>query len=80
MTTNFFPPPSTLAAIHMTPEQYEKEPRRASILAGRHLRNLGYDRKYNHAAWDRGMRWFTPQGIALREMSNTDALTYALTK
>jgi hypothetical protein len=77
MTTNFPPSPSVLNAIKMTAEQAEQDPRRASILAGRYLRMLGFERRYNHLTWDKGMRWFSPSG-QIYNASNTDVLAYAL--
>lgn len=77
--TNFTIAPGTAAAICMSVEDAIADPRRASILAGRYLRAIGYERKYNHSAWDRGMRWFAPDGMVYNA-SNTDVLTYALAK
>ena len=64
----------------MTPDQTINDPRRASILAGRYLRMIGYERKYNHAAWDRGMRWFAPgSSVPMQDATNIVILNYALT-
>ncbi len=79
MTTNFPITAAAAKAIGMTVDQAIKDERRASILAGRMLRMLGYERKYNHAAWDRGMRWFAPNGT-IYDASNVTVLTYAVAK
>jgi hypothetical protein len=34
--------------------------RTVSRAAGKELRRLGYTRRYSHAAWNRGYRWFAP--------------------
>lgn len=79
MTQDFPASPKAAQVIGMTLDQTIQDPRRASVLAGRYLRMLGYERKYNHAAWDRGMRWFKPgSDIALHDATNVTILSQEL--
>lgn len=79
MTKDFPASPKAAKAIGMTTDEAAKDPRRASILAGRYLRMLGYERKYNHAAWDRGMRWFRPgSDVPLEDATNVTILSHEL--
>ena len=52
--------PAVAAAIGMSVDQAESNTAKASRLAAHKLRELGYTRKYCHAAWNRGQRWFAP--------------------
>ena len=45
-------------AIGMTANECEAHPKKASRLAAAKLRANGYERKYCHQAWERGMRWY----------------------
>jgi hypothetical protein len=76
--TSFPPTPAVLKAIRMTEKEATESPRRASILAGRYLRMLAFERRYNHGdIRGRGMKWFSPSG-KMFEGSNVDVLAYAL--
>jgi len=45
-------------AIGMTAEECELQPKKAARLAAAKLRANGYERRYCHTAWERGMRWY----------------------
>lgn len=45
-------------AIGMTQEECDGHPKKAARLAAAKLRANGYERKYCHLAWERGMRWY----------------------
>jgi hypothetical protein len=79
MNANFSITPAAAKFLKMTVEQAMSDERRTSILAGNTLRMLGYQRKYNHAAWDRGMRWFSPSG-EIHNATNVTVLIYAAAK
>ena len=49
---------SVANAIGMSVEDCELYPRKAARLAAAKLRRNGYDRKYCHLSWERGMRWY----------------------
>jgi hypothetical protein len=46
------------AAIGMTAEECESNPKRAARKAAACLRANGYSKRYCHIAWQRGMRWY----------------------
>jgi len=77
MTTNF---PITIKAAHaigMTISEAINNERKASLLAGKKLRELGYVRKYSHLTWDKGMKWVSPDGNVY-DTNNTTVLGYAV--
>ena len=79
MTLDFPATPAAAKAICMTVDEAATDTRRASILAGRYLRMLGYERKYCHYAWDRGMRWYAPgSDLPMQDATNVTILSYVL--
>jgi hypothetical protein len=77
MTSNFPITIKAAQALGMTISEATNNERKASLLAGKKLRELGYVRKYSHLTWDKGMKWFSPDGNVY-DTNNTTVLGYAL--
>jgi|GWRWMinimDraft_5_1066013.scaffolds.fasta_scaffold17806_4 hypothetical protein len=81
MHISFPPTQKVLSALNITEAQANKNPKSVIFAASKKLQSMGYVRKMNHMAWERGMRWFAPNSSA--PMENTDTATvfaYALNK
>jgi hypothetical protein len=67
------------SAIGMTVEEAEGNTMVAARNAASVLRAAGFTRKYNHGAWDRGMRWFKPgSDVPLPDLCATSVLGVAI--
>lgn len=68
---NFEVSPRAAASIGLTIEAAYGNPRLASRRAAAKLRELGWTCSKSHVAWNRGMRWISPDG---REQPNRPAI------
>ena len=81
MHTTFSPTPKVLAALAISEKDAFSNPNKVIAAASKKLKSMGYVRRMNHLAWERGMRWFAPNSSA--PMENVDTATilgYALNK
>lgn len=81
MHTSFPPTQKVLAALGISDEQASKNPKSVIFAASKKLTSMGYVRRMNHQAWERGMRWFSPNSAQPMENADTATiLAYALSK
>ena len=81
MHTSFPPTQKVLNALNITEQQASKNPKSVIFAASKKLKSMGYVRKMNHMAWERGLRWFAPDSSVPMENADTATiLAYALNK
>ena len=81
MHTTFPPTQKVLNALNISEKQASENPKSVIFAASKKLQSMGYVRKMNHQAWERGMRWFAPNDS--QPMENVDTATilaYAINK
>ena len=81
MHTSFPPTQKVLSALNISEKQASENPKSVIFAASKKLQAMGYARKMNHMAWERGMRWFAPNSSVPMENADTATiLAYALNK
>jgi predicted xylose isomerase-like sugar epimerase len=81
MHNTFTPTQKVLSALAISEKEAFSNPKKVIFAASKKLQSMGYVRKMNHMAWERGMRWFAPNASTPMENADTATiLAYALNK